>query len=169
MPRHRIAALVGAVVVFLSGSLLTGGALAAAPSCATGPTGYTGSDAVVGAVTQLDADVNANCQAETNRLETLDSDVKAGSSGNDTDLKAINGTLSGWTSSSPLPVALPAGGSGQAVQVTNWPSDQTVAFDSTASGQLDGEAQSGHNDLWILIGVIVGCFVCDVFLRKVWP
>jgi hypothetical protein len=166
-------ALVGAVVVLGS---LSPRALAAAPSCASAPPAYTGSDQTVAALTQLNIDEDSNCQALAARLDQSESDLSSFStqahsdSGSiDSHVQAVNSTLSGWTSTSPLSVQLPSGGSGQAVAVTNWPADQTVGLDSSSSGQFDGIGQSEHGDLWVLIGVIVGCFALDVFLRKVWP
>lgn len=167
MRRSLCLALAGAVVGL---AILTPGiASAAAPSCATAPPAYTGTDATVAAITQLNIDADENCSAVVARLDTLDGDVTSGTSTSDTDLKAINGTLSGWTASNPLQVTLPGGGSGSAVQVTNWPADQTVGLDSASSSQSDGQAHALHIDLWMLIGAVVACMLFDVFLRKVWP
>lgn len=42
-------------------------------------------------------------------------------------------------------------------------------LDSTTANALDGQAQSNHGDLWVLIGVILGLFAFNIFLRKAWP
>lgn len=171
-------ALVGAAVVVVTFSYvgLDNLAVAAAPSCASPPANYTGTDATVAAITQLDQDVDANCSAIAGRLDGLDSDLTALKSEAHSDSgtlatadSAILTQLDSWTSGNPLQVALPAGGSGQAVQVTNWPGSQTVEFGTSASSQLDGDAQANHTDLWFLIGAIVGCFLLGEFLRKAWP
>lgn len=162
-------ALVVGAVSSLSLSSWPGTASAASTSCATPPSAYTGADQTVAAITQLNIDADQNCQAVTDRLDSLDGDLRGGNTQAHGDAQAINGTLTGWNATNPLQVTLPGGGSGQAVQVTNWPGDQTVALDSTTSSTLDGQQQSLHGDLWVLIGVIVGVFALDVFLRKVWP
>jgi hypothetical protein len=168
-----VVTLVGSVVGF---GVVSSPALAALPSCATPPAAYTGSDQVVAAVTQLNIDVDTNCAAETARVDQLDGDVTAFKSqahGDSTTVAtgegAVLSELNGWTTSNPLPVSLPSGGSGQAVAVTNWPGDQTVGLDSATASQIDGMGQSEHGDLWVLIGTIIGVFAFDVFLRKVWP
>lgn len=167
----RAAALSGGLIVIAAPS-----AFAGPPACPSAPVAYTGTDQTVAAITQLDADTVASCQAQSARLDQVDSDsnLNAGQAHSDaqtitTAVQKTADTVAGWTAASPLNVAFPGGGSGQAVQVTNWPGDQTVGLDTTSAGQLDGNAQSEHGDLWVLIGVIVGCFLFDVFLRKAWP
>lgn len=165
-------ALVGAVVL-----LLSSGVAAAAPTgCATAPPTYTGTDPVVAAITQLNADADQNCHALADRLDQLDSDLTTGQTAAHADAQAIgqdvtavHSVLAGWTSSNPLNVSLPAGGSGQAVQVTNWPTDQTVGLDPATMTAQDGIGQASHDDIWVLIGVVVGTFLLAEFLRKVWP
>jgi hypothetical protein len=177
-----VRAVVGVVVVLAIAAAPTYAATAPTwtHNCATAPAGYTGTDATVAALTQLDADTDASCDAIVERLDRLELDVQDVPGKLDTlatkqdtgnsSTSSIASTVSGWTSDHPLDVALAGGtGTGQAVQVTNWPTSQPVSFDSTASGQLDGQAQSTHGDLWVLIGVLVGCFAFDIFLRKVWP
>lgn len=164
--------------------------------CPDPPASYTGTDATVAAITQLDADVVSSCKAQISEAQLSDFDagqyasaLKGGLNNIDTDLsqpndgsilqdldnlrtdvQGVTAQLASWTTANPLAVQT-AGGGGPAssVQVTNWPNDQTVGLDSTSSGQLDGNAQSEHGDLWVLIGVIVGCFALDVALRKIWP
>jgi hypothetical protein len=172
-----VAALVGGVaaaqvVVVLAPSP----AAAAPPSCATAPAAYTGTDATVAAITQLTIDSDVNCLALAGRVDALDGDVRGGNTQAHTDAQAIDADvgaittkLASWTTSNPLEVALPAGGSGQAVQVTNFPADQTVALDTGSSAQFDGQSHSTHNDLWVLIGVIVGTFSLGEVLRRVFP
>jgi hypothetical protein len=46
---------------------------------------------------------------------------------------------------------------------------QPVSFDSTAAAQLDGEGQALHGDVYLLAGVIVGCFVMTEVLRRLFP
>lgn len=75
-----------------------------------------------------------------NDLVTLDSDVKAS--------------------------AYSGGGS---VAVSNFPTDQTVAIDTTSSAQMSGIGQALHEDLWWILGAIVGCWLFGIVIRKVWP
>lgn len=169
----------GVLLVALAGLVvLPGLASAAAASCPAAPVTAPdwASQGDGSGIWQLVQDQDASCQALADRLEQVDGDVKGGSDQAHGDagavksaVDAVTSQLSSWTSANPLQVALPAGGSGQAVAVTNWPGDQQVAFDSGAAGQLDGIGQSQHGDLWVLIGVVVAVFVFDVFLRKVWP
>lgn len=151
-------------------------ALADVPACPDPPAAYTGTDDAAAAVNQLDVDLAASCKAQTARLDQLDTDSTSASTqahGDAGDVKTavqdVTAQLKAWTSTNPLPVALPGGGSGQAVAVTNWPSSQPVSFDPSASSQLDGNAQSEHGDLWVIVGAIVAVFLFDVVLRKVWP
>jgi hypothetical protein len=167
--RYLVTLVVGAAVPLASALGLPASATAAPTSCATPPAAYTGTDSTVAAVTQLDIDVDTNCKAQTDRLDALQASLDSLKTANHSDLGSIEATVAGWTASNPLQVALPAGGSGQAVQVTNWPGDQTVGLDTTSSGQLDGLGQASHTDLWILIGAIVGTFVFGEALRKLWP
>jgi hypothetical protein len=160
------------VVLLVSGAalvLLPGVGAAALTSCATPPAAYTGTDATVAALTQANIDADQNCKAGTDRQDALQTTLDALKTQAHTDSGAIAGTLSGWTSSSPLQVALPAGGTGQAVQVTNWPTSQPVSYDTATAGTIDGQAQALHSDLWVLVGVVVGTFLMSEFLRKVWP
>ena len=164
--------------------LSAGPAWAAAPaSCSAAPAAYTGPDTTVAALVALQTDADANCQALSDRLDLVDADVSAaksqahgdaGSASTDAAtvaaaVNAVHSVVNGWTASTPLQVALPSGGGGGPVTVTNWPTDQTVGLDSASTSQADGIGQSDHGDLWVLIGAVVGCFLFDVFLRKVWP
>jgi hypothetical protein len=64
-----------------------------------------------------------------------------------------------------------SGGSGPAstVTVANEPADQTVGLDASSQTEVDGDAEALHDDLWTLVGVIVGCFLFGIVLQKVWP
>jgi hypothetical protein len=167
---------VTAIAVTAAAAITPSAALAAPASCATAPASYAGSDPVVAQLVALQTDADADCQALSDRLDAVDGDVTAGAAAAHTDaadvrskLADLDATIDGWTSSAPLNVTLPSGGGGEAVEVSNWPSDQTVALDSPSLQAQDGEADGLHDDLWVLIGAIVGTFALSEVLRKVWP
>jgi hypothetical protein len=173
----RWLALAVALLVGVGGFVLGAGvALASPTSCATPPAAYTGSDAGVAAVTKANIDADTNCSAVTDRLDALAAQLDGTARTAHSDSGAVQATLTnidattvGWTARAPLNVTLPDGGSGSAVTVTNWPSVQTVGLDSTSSAAFDGQAESEHGDLWVIVGVMVGLFCAGQVLRKVWP
>jgi hypothetical protein len=181
MPRRRATAVAWAAAGLVAlVCALPGTAAAAAPaSCATPPAAYTGSDPVVAAVTQQTIDADTNCQALADRVDQVDGDVsqshadavavKTATDAVKAAVDAVQGTVSGWTTSSPLAVTLPSGGSGHDVTVTNWPAVQTVGLDAPSSSAQDGIGQALHGDLWVIVGVIVGTFLFGEALRKIWP
>lgn len=144
--------------------LLTGGeARAALPVCATPPAAYAGSDATVAAITQLDIDEDQNCAA-------VDADVQAlgtESSGEHSDLQKIDADL-GTTLATSV-TNWPTGGPGADVSVTNWPADQTVGLDGSTLTADSGIGEALHDDIWWVIGTLIGLFVVREILRKVWP
>ncbi len=171
-----IAALLTLAVLLAFTDAYTAVADATPAPCPTAPAAYTGTDPVVAALVQENIDADRSCTALADRLDAIDSDLTAAGVAAHADagtaqraLDAIDGTVAGWTTLAPLPVTLPGGGGGSAVTVTNWPPDQTVALDGTSASVIDGEAQSNHGDLWVLIGVVVGTFAAGQVLRKVWP
>lgn len=95
----------------------------------------------------VDADVQSTQTAIVAAIGGLDQDVRQ----LDADVKAGNqpGTSN--------------------VAVSNWPTDQTVGFDAAGATKIDGDSQALHNDLWIILGAIVGCWLFGIVLSKVWP
>ena len=135
---------VPAVAVVAVAVVLPGGA-SAASACATPPAAYSGTDATVAAVTQVNVDVDANCTALSDAIAAAGDAAQA-----HTDSGAVLAELQAIDSD--VKASAPSG----TVQL----SEADRQLESDLSGQVDG-------DLWVLAGVVVGLFVAVVVVFKV--
>lgn len=146
--------------------------------CPAAPAAYTGTDPVVAAVTQLDADTVASCQATADRLDQLHADVapldgdvgavKNAVNGVDTDVQAVKASVDAVKASTDSITANPL-----AVAVQNFPpastTAQTVELGPNAQAQVDGDVQALHDDFWWAVGLFLGGLMIWLVWKAVGP
>jgi hypothetical protein len=128
-----------------------------------------GLDAVCDAEAAGSAQAHTDAQAIASDVAPLDGDLSSlkaavnGLSANGTTLDTLNGDLASVNAELvQIDTDVKAGGSGGS-------SGDPVELGTATMAAVNGDFESEHQDLWAIVGAIVGAFLLAEVLRRIWP